>query len=97
MMAKLLYWKVAVDEATVWSQAQRTAAGLGYIGQRGDGNVAALLAGIAAGEVAAVALAGEPRDVVIAWLRQRRPGDAALAAALTAIAAALEEARQRGS
>ncbi len=97
MMAKLLYFPVEMDEVAVWGQAQRAAAGLGYIGQRGNGNVAALLAGIAAGEVAAVALAGEPRDVVIAWLRQRRPGDAALAAALTAIADALEEARQRGS
>lgn len=94
-MTKLLYFTVNVDEEAIWQTLVNVAADYGYIGQRGDGNVAALLTGIASGEIATVMLAETPRDLTISFLRSQQPEHPSLADALTDIAGALDEARQR--
>lgn len=94
-MPKLIYFQVAVDETATWQAVQDIAASHGYIGQRGNGNVAQLLTGIATGEIATVMLAETPRDMAIEFLRQQHPDHPSLSEALGAIADALDEARQR--
>ena len=95
MTSKLVYFTVDTDASEVWQAAQQIAADHGYIGQRGDGNVAMLLSGIASGEIATVMLAETPRDLVIDFLRSQAPAHPSLADALADIADALDEARQR--
>ena len=94
-MSKLLYFTVHVDEDAIWQTLANVAADRGYIGQRGTGNVATLLTGIATGEVATVMLAETPRDLAIDFLRSQAPAHPSLADALADIADALDEARQR--
>ena len=94
-MPKLVYFSVSIDETETWKTVQDIAASHGYVGQRGDGNVAQLLTGIATGEIATLMLAGTPRDLAIEFLRQQHPDHPSLTDALADIAAALDEARQR--
>lgn len=98
-MSKLLYFRNRHDASAVMATVGQVAADHGYINHAGanpgGGNVAELLAAIASGEVATVLLADTPRDMAIDFLRSQSPAHPSLAEALTAIAAALDEARQR--
>ena len=98
-MSKLLYFRNRHDENAVMATLAEIAASHGYINHAGPnpgaGNVAELLAAIAGGEVAIILLADTPRDLAIDFLRQQDRSHPSLAEALDAIAAALEEARQR--
>lgn len=100
-MSKLIYFRDRHDAKHVMTVVAEIAASHGYINHAGPnpgaGNVAELLAAIASGEVATVLLADTPRDMAIDWLRSQSMAiiHPALAEALTAIADALDEARQR--
>jgi len=98
-----LYFRKEQHEAnSLRSRLNELARSMGYLAVSGrtvgQGNLAALLVAIDAGEVALVLLPDEQQGMVARWLRERAvamTANAPLAEALSTIAAALEAAVDR--
>lgn len=97
-MSKLLYFRNKHDEDAVMAAMATIAAQHGYVNlagpKPGQGNVAELLAAIAAGEVALVLLPDEHTSIVVEFLRQAARDNAAnlpLSLALSDIASSLAQ------
>ena len=96
-----LYFRKEQHEAnSLRSRLNELARSMGYLAVSGrtvgQGNLAALLVAIDAGEVAVVLLPDEQRGMAARWLREQaecQPGP--LAEALGSIAASLEDAADR--
>ena len=96
-----LYFRKEQHEAnSLRSRLNELARSMGYLAVSGrtvgQGNLAALLVAIDAGEVALVLLPDEQRAMAAAWLREQAEGQPGpLAEALSTIAASLEAAVDR--